>query len=317
IQKASDRLEDVLKEIPRVRAEVGFPPLVTPMSQIVGTQSVFNVLTGKRWSVVSKEMKDYLLGYYGKAPGPVDQDIFKKAVGKDEKLPDDVAPSSLISTTYEDVKAEIGDLAKSEEDVLMYALFPQSARTYLSKHPTPEKTEFLIENESKASKEDDYVDINQIRELIRAVEESNIGEITIKDAGSEITVRKSDVAVAAASVNQSNAAQANATSAPKAEEPKEAPKAEESANVSRPSTWVAVTSPIVGTYYQAPAPGAEPFVKVGDKLTAGDTLCIVEAMKLMNEITAEQMCIVREVVLEDATPVEYADVLFYVEPITE
>ena len=75
VQNASDRLPEVMKEIPRVRAEVGYPPLVTPMSQIVGTQAVFNVLTGKRWGVVSKEMKDYICGYYGKAPGHIDPEI--------------------------------------------------------------------------------------------------------------------------------------------------------------------------------------------------------------------------------------------------
>ena len=79
IQNAADRLPEVMREIPKVRAEVGYPPLVTPLSQIVGTQAVFNVLTGKRWSVVSKEMKDYICGYYGKAPGRMDKDIVARS----------------------------------------------------------------------------------------------------------------------------------------------------------------------------------------------------------------------------------------------
>ena len=78
VQKAAHRLPEVMAEIPKVRAEVGYPPLVTPMSQIVGTQAVFNVLTGKRWSVISKEMKDYVCGYYGKAPGNMDKDVYKR-----------------------------------------------------------------------------------------------------------------------------------------------------------------------------------------------------------------------------------------------
>ena len=73
------------------------------MSQIVGTQAVFNVLTGKRWSVVSKEMKDYICGYYGKAPGRMDKDIVAKVVGNSEMLPPDVAPGSLVTTTYDEV----------------------------------------------------------------------------------------------------------------------------------------------------------------------------------------------------------------------
>ena len=112
IQKATDRLDEVIREIPRVRAEVGFPPLVTPMSQIVGTQAVFNVLTGSRWSVVSKEMKDYLCGYYGKAPGPIDPAIYQKVVGNSEVLSPDVSPASLNTTTFDELAEEIGDLAK-------------------------------------------------------------------------------------------------------------------------------------------------------------------------------------------------------------
>ena len=177
---------------------MGFPPLVTPMSQIVGTQAVFNVLTGKRWSVVSAEMKDYLAGKYGKAPGPIDPDVLSKVLGDSGRLPDNVAPGSLATGTFEQAAEEIGSLAKSEEDVLMYALFPNEARAFLSKHRTTDKVEFLYERESSATKEEDYVDINQIRELIRAVEDSGIGEITIKEAGSEITVRKEGVAAATA-----------------------------------------------------------------------------------------------------------------------
>ena len=86
VQNAEDRLPEVMTEIPKVRAEVGYPPLVTPMSQIVGTQAVFNVLTGRRWGVVSREMKDYLCGYYGKAPGRIDKEILKKVVGTAEVI---------------------------------------------------------------------------------------------------------------------------------------------------------------------------------------------------------------------------------------
>ena len=84
----------------------------------------------------------------------------------------DVSPASLNTTTFDELAEEIGDLAKSEEDVLMYALFPNEARTFLSKHRATEKVEFLLENESSLTKEDDYVDINQIRELLKVVEES-------------------------------------------------------------------------------------------------------------------------------------------------
>jgi oxaloacetate decarboxylase alpha subunit len=307
-QNAIDRLPDVMEEIPRVRGEVGFPPLVTPMSQIVGTQSVLNVLTGSRWSVVPAEMKDYMLGRYGKAPGPFDENIRKKVIGDEEPLSANIAPGSLVTTTYDELAEEIGDLAKSEEDVLMYALFPNEARTYLSKHRTAEKTDFFIEGESSQTKEDDYVDINQVKELIRVVEESGIDEVTIEEAGQKIVVRKN--ALAAAPVAYAPAP----APAPVAEETG-APAPAAVDDKVRPANWIAVKSPMVGTFYAAPAPDADPFVTVDEEVTAGQSLCIVEAMKLMNEIPSPEMGIVREICIGNAEPVEYGTVMFYLEPL--
>ncbi|MBQ3302243.1 MAG: acetyl-CoA carboxylase biotin carboxyl carrier protein [Eggerthellaceae bacterium] len=309
VQNAEDRLDEVMAEIPKVRAEVGYPPLVTPMSQIVGTQAVFNVITGRRWGVVSREMKDYLMGYYGKAPGRIDKEILQKVVGGSDVLPPDVAPGSLVTTTYDEVAEEIGDLAQSEEDVLMYALFPNEARTYLSKHRTSERVDFLLAEESSQTKEDDYVDINQIRELVRIAQESGVGEIAVEEEGTRVVVRMPGAVPAA--VAQQPVATPVAASEPA---PVKAAAAEPDDGVVRPATWVPVKAPMVGTYYAAPAPGEPPFVQVGDEVAAGQTLCIVEAMKLMNEICAEEVGTVREVCLADATPVEYGTVLFYVEP---
>lgn len=313
-QRAADRLEDVIQEIPRVRAEIGFPPLVTPMSQITGTQAVLNVLTGKRWSVVTAEMKNYLCGRYGKAPGPVDPAVLEKVLGpNDEVLPAGVAPGSVVTETYDEIAAEIGSLAQTEEDVLMYALFPNEARAFLTRHRTADKVAFMLEEESSATKEEDYVDINQIRELIRTVEESDIAEITVKDSGSEITVRKPGaipayVPVGAPAHVPGAAGTPGATAAP-------APAADAAGASARPESWQAITSPMVGTYYAAPSPDKPAFVQVGDEVMAGSTLCIVEAMKLMNEISAESMCVVREICCANADPVEFGQVLFYVEPV--
>ncbi len=310
IQNAIDRLDDVMEEIPRVRAEVGYPPLVTPLSQIVGTQAVFNVLTGKRWSVVSKEMKDYICGYYGKAPGPMSPEVVNRVVGESDIMLDpDVAPGSLVTTTFAELEEEIGDLAKTEEDVLMYALFPNEARTYLSKHRTSEKVDFLLEEESSNTKEDDYVDINQIRELVRVAEESGVGEIVVEEEGARIAVRMPGAVAAAPAAPV-------AAAAPAAPAPAAASAAAPAAAASHPANWSCVTSPMVGTFYAAPAPGEPAFVQVGDEVAANQTLCIVEAMKLMNEIGAEEMGTVREVCVEDATPVEFGTPLFYIEPHT-
>ncbi|MDR2714546.1 MAG: acetyl-CoA carboxylase biotin carboxyl carrier protein [Coriobacteriales bacterium] len=325
IQKASDRLADVMEEIPRVRAEVGYPPLVTPMSQIVGTQAVFNVLTGKRWSVISTEMKDYVAGYYGKSPGRLDKEIVKKVLGATEPLDENTPPSSLVTTTYDEVAAEAGELAQSEEDVLMWALFPNEARTYLSKHRTSEKTPFLLEEESVGTKEEQIVDMNQIRELIRVVEDSGIGEVTVEEAGSKITVRapgqlplEALAGVAGAAAAGGAASGAPTVDVAQAGAPVPAGRADAAADdQSRPAHWVAVVAPMVGTFYAAPAPDKPAYVKEGDKVSAGQALCIVEAMKLMNEINAEQMGTVREICVENAQPVEYGTVLFYIEPIID
>ncbi len=307
IQNAGDRLPDVMREIPKVRAEVGYPPLVTPMSQIVGTQAVFNVLTGKRWGVVSKEMKDYLCGYYGKAPGPIDPDIKAKVVGDTPVLDPDVAPGSLVTTTYDEMAEEIGDLAKTEEDVLMYAMFPNEARTFLSKHRTSEKVDFLLAEESSGTKEDDYVDINQIRELVRVAEESGVGEIVVEEEGQRVAVRMPGVVSGEAPAAAATPAAAVAPS------PATAPAPQADAS-DVPAGWVSVTAPMVGTYYAAPAPGEPAFVSEGDEVAANQTLCIVEAMKLMNEIGAPEMGTVRKVCQEDGAAVEFGTPLFYIEP---
>jgi len=315
IQHAEDRMPEVMREIPRVRAEVGYPPLVTPMSQIVGTQAVLNVLTGKRWSIVSKEMKDYVLGYYGKAPGNMDPDVVARVCGDDQPLAPDVRPFDTITTTFDDVAEEIGDLAKSEEDVLMYALFPNEARIYLTKHRASEHVEFLLEQESSATKEDDYVDINQIKELIRVAQESGVGEIVVEEEGTRIAIRSAACAVSAPVVVAAQAAAPAAAPAAAAASQPAAEQAPANENA-HPANWECIKAPMVGTFYAAPAPGQAPFVSVGDEVSAGQTLCIVEAMKLMNEIEAPKMGIVREICCADAEPVEYGTPLFYLEPVS-
>ncbi len=305
-QKASDRLNDVMREIAIVRAEVGYPPLVTPMSQIVGTQAVINVLTGKRWSVVPNEMKDYIRGYYGKAPGPMDQTIVAKVLAGADPLPSDIRPGSLVATTYAEVEAEIGDLAKSEEDVLMYALFPNEARQYLSAHREgAEGAVFLMSEELQSVREDEAVDVGQIRELIKVIEASDVSEVVIEEGDSKITVRRGFVA--SAPVAQGATAPAAAAAPAAASEP--------SAPVgSRPASWKTITAPMVGTFYSAPSPGSPDFVDVGDAFEEGATMCILEAMKLMNEIVSEESGVVREIAVSNGDAVEYGTVLFYYEP---
>jgi oxaloacetate decarboxylase alpha subunit len=130
-QKAEDRYEEVLEEVPRVRAELGYPPLVTPSSQIVGTQATLNVILGERYKVIPEEVKNYVKGMYGRPPAPIDPEVKKRVLGDEEPI--DCRPADLIPPGYEKAKEEIGDLARSEEDVISYALFPQVARSFLER----------------------------------------------------------------------------------------------------------------------------------------------------------------------------------------
>ena len=138
-QNAEDRYEEVLNEVPRVRKDLGYPPLVTPLSQMVGTQALFNVLTGERYKLVPKEIKDYVKGLYGKAPAKIDEEIKKKIIGDEETIT--VRPADLIAPEFEAMKKEVGDLAKCDEDVLAYALFPQIAPKFLESKYNPKVQE--------------------------------------------------------------------------------------------------------------------------------------------------------------------------------
>ncbi len=122
---ASDKLLDVLEEVPRVRADLGYPPLVTPSSQIVGTQAVLNVLQGERYKMVTKETKGVLRGEYGKLPVEPNADIVKKIIGNEERIT--CRPADLIAPELDNYRKEIAEFAESDEDVLTYALFPQLA----------------------------------------------------------------------------------------------------------------------------------------------------------------------------------------------
>jgi len=126
--KAEHRYYDVLAEIPRVREEAGYPPLVTPTSQIVGTQAVMNIIGGERYKMVGKEFRAMMRGEYGTLPAPVNEEIRKKCIGDDPVITG--RPADLLPPEFDKLAEEIGDLARCEEDVLSYALFPQVATTF-------------------------------------------------------------------------------------------------------------------------------------------------------------------------------------------
>ncbi|HEX5640764.1 MAG TPA: acetyl-CoA carboxylase biotin carboxyl carrier protein, partial [Thermoleophilia bacterium] len=299
-QSALDRLPEVLQEIPIVRAEVGFPPLVTPLSQIVGTQAVLNVLSGRRWHIVPDEMKQYLRGKYGAAPGPVSREVLLRVLEGEEPI--GVRPADLVDETLEDYRAEIGELARSEEDLLSYALFPQTARVYLERHHIgPESDVFGVHDHylsSQAGADLLEQSADRVKDILGMIEESEVDEVVIEEGDLKITVRKAGVepAVAPAAAVQAAA-------------PAAAAGADEGTN-----GYHLVKSKWVATFYRSPTPQAPSFVEVGDQVEAGQTLCILEMMKMMNELTADVAGVVREILVENGETVQYGQPLFAIEP---
>ena len=134
-QGLQDKYEEVLAEVPKVRADLGYPPLVTPLSQMVGTQALMNVISGERYKLVPSEIKDYVKGLYGQSPAPISDEIKETIIGDAEVIT--VRPADLLAPQLPAFKEEIAEYAKSEEDVLMYALFPQQAQDFLGRREDP------------------------------------------------------------------------------------------------------------------------------------------------------------------------------------
>ncbi|MBI4402414.1 MAG: sodium-extruding oxaloacetate decarboxylase subunit alpha [Nitrospirae bacterium] len=127
-QNALDKMKQVLEEVPRVRKDMGYPPLVTPSSQIVGTQATFNVLTGERYKVITNETKNYFLGLYGQPPGPLNPDVRARAIGDEEPIKG--RPADRLEPELDAARKELGGKVSAIEDILSFALFPAVARQY-------------------------------------------------------------------------------------------------------------------------------------------------------------------------------------------
>ncbi|MDD4766922.1 MAG: acetyl-CoA carboxylase biotin carboxyl carrier protein [Desulfotomaculaceae bacterium] len=348
-QKALYRLGEVLEEIPRVREDLGYPPLVTPTSQIVGTQAVLNVLTGERYKLVPGEVRDYIQGYYGRPPAPINQDIARKVLG--DRAPINGKPSDGLEPRMERLRNEMAGQVASEEDLISYALFPQVARRFfefrrtgkyqaeqpnnrnenlpqlgkiipadLKKAPVQEKAGGPVKetiplrqaaNEAPAPgavKEVDEMNISDVKELIKFIDDTDITEVSLESAGIKLAIRKGGFSAVEAPA-QGNAPRANGPHQEKHVSEKVLPvqAQDESGSGLQP-----VKAPMVGTFYDAPSPESAPYVKVGDRVNKGQVLCIIEAMKLMNEIKSEFDGEIMEVKVEKGQPVEYGQVVFLI-----
>lgn len=319
-QKAAHKLNEVLEEIPRVREDLGYPPLVTPTSQIVGNQAVFNVLAGERYKMCPKEVKDYVRGFYGKPTVPIKDEIRKKIIGDEEIIT--VRPADLLNPGWEKAREESEGLAQSEEDILTYALFPQVARKFFEYRnnkakgvepaapPQPEKKPEPAAPATKPaskgirlSKGNEDMNVEQIRELILLMDETSLAELEYEGPEFRLNLRKE---------MRSGTETAESTSRRSRSSAKSAGKEKNTAEAIPEEDLVQVVAPMVGTFYRSPSPDSPPFVEVGSYVEAGQTLCIVEAMKLMNEIKSEVRGRIVDILVENAQPVEYGQVMFLI-----
>ncbi len=321
-QKALHRIHDVLAEIPKVREDLGYPPLVTPTSQIVGTQAVLNVLTGQRYKLVPGEVRAYVQGLYGKPPAPIKEEIIQKILGDGDVKLIKCRPADLLEPKLDTLRREIQDLAASEEDVLSYALFPQVARKFfewrLNKGldtedaaPQPDVIEKAKEAEvglpaADVTKEGKKMNLSEIKELIKMLDETDICELHLESAGVKVSIKKTG----AGSANLPAGEFPFKENTGEVRTEKQAEK-----TVETKENLIPIVAPMVGTFYRAPAPEAAPFVEVGQMVTEGQTVCIIEAMKLMNEIETEVSGRIVDILVENGQPVEYGQTLFLVEKV--
>jgi pyruvate carboxylase subunit B len=280
---ALDRIEEVYAELPRVRKELGYPPLVTPTSQIVGIQAVQNVLFG-RYKMISDQVKDYCYGLYGKPPAPIDAEV-QKIVLKGYKLgeiPITCRAADILEPELEKAKEATKNIAKDIGDVLIYALYPTTGMRFL-------RWKYGLETPPPETKPKTLEDVKREDELIARAKAGKLAEKEAAAKGSSVRTFKVYVGDEVYSVGV-EATEASPTTAPPATPPpakpvvqvREVKKVEGKAPPPPPAAVRAEETVIT-----APMPGIiiRYEVKVGDKVKANDVILILEAMKMANAIT--------------------------------
>jgi oxaloacetate decarboxylase (Na+ extruding) subunit alpha len=291
---AGDRLLDVLEEVGRVRTEAGSPPLAAPIGQILASQALLHVLEARRYGTVIDEFRELVNGGYGVTPQPVDATV-ARAVSL--LAP---APAHADPPTAEDVRERVEGLATSEEELVLIAMFGSEAEELLRTIRARHSREVVL-----IAEDEDAERGERIRELVKIVQESGVGEIEIEDEGMRVSVRRADEPAGAAT----------GVISPTAVGEEEDLGAGAPAGASPADGTVRVESPMVGVFYRAPSPGAPAFVDVGDTVMPNQTLCVLEAMKLFNELKSEVAGVVVRIHAENAQPVEYGQLLFEIEPV--
>ena len=277
-QNALDKMDAVLLEIPRVREDLGYPPLVTPTSQIVGTQAVLNVMTGARYKSVTNEVKNYLLGQYGQSPAPANVKVKQQAVGDAAVIT--CRPADLLEPEMAKLQSEAERFAQSEEDVLTYAMFPDIGKTFLQERNAGSlKPETLLSKEAvntsaaRFAPNEFNVTLHGETFHIKLTGSGHVGEekrpfyVSVDGVAEEVIVETLDeIEVSASGVSTGNKSGKKKASTTSSGRP-------------RPHHAGCVTTAMPGTIVAVK-------VKIGDKVKAGDGVIVIEAMKMENEIQA-------------------------------
>jgi len=280
-QGALERLPEVLDELPRTRADMGYPPLVTPTSQIVGVQAVLNVLAGKRYEMVTQETRDYVKGLYGRSPAPITPKLAKQILNGEK--PVTCRPADLLKPGLAEAAAQIAPkLIEKEEDILSYCLFPEVALGYFKwrakpadqRDPIPADIE---EGSAKQAETKGNVDTPAPVAQVDADTQrfAEIGRFVASLAG--LVQGSGTISLpASAPLLPQPAAPAAAPVAPPVKAVDDAPQGP------------TINAPLNGTFYRSAGPDKPALANEGDSLKAGAPLCIVEAMKLFNQIKADK-----------------------------
>jgi pyruvate carboxylase subunit B len=292
-QNALNRMHEVLAEIPKVRKDLGYPPLVTPTSQIVGTQAVLNILTEKRYQTITNEVKRYLQGGYGKAPAPCNPTLQQQAVGREEII--ECRPADLLKPELDRLRSDIGPLAKSEEDVISFAMFPDVGRQFLEQReegtlvpealePTPvlEETGHAAPTEFNVVLHGESYHV-KVTGAGRKEQAERHFYFTVDGMPEEVVVETLDEIVL----------EGGTRGATNGKRPK--PTHEGHVTISMPSSIVEV------------------LVKVGDSVITGQPVLITEAMKMETEIQAPISGTVKEVFIAKGDSVNPDETLIEIE----
>jgi len=329
---AIDKLDEVFKELPRVRKELGQVPLVTPTSQIVGTQTVNNVLfdtPDERYKMITAQVKDLCYGLYGKTPAPIDPEVQKKALKGYPRgeTPFTGRPADILEPELEKAKQEIGDLAKDMDDLLIYALYPTTGKKFL-------RIKYGLEEMPEEMKPKTMEDVKREQELIEKAKKGLLVEKVEKEAPEKSpNVRTFNVFVddeyfkvevdsadgqpmitqitpmpgympSMAQPQQPQPMQVT----PQAPAPKPAPSVSKKKETKEEKK---AEAPVSGTPVEAPMPGIIIRLEknVGDQVEEGDVLLILEAMKMENSITAPTSGVVKEIRVKEGDNVSKGQVL--------